>query len=265
MSRTTVTFNGVNISNLYVVSGWHTPLLGRNFDVVDISGMDGQRFLGATLAPRTITLSLTVKGVTLAEREAAARTLAAALAVDEPKPLTASFMGGRYYLAIPKSDADLHRYVNADTFDVDFYVPDPVSYGDLVTVNISSIVSASSYFEVGGTYPTLPKLVISASRTNVNDPSYFGFSLARRESGLTSVLTYTYIDLKAVMGTSYSGTITVDSGVRKYTSGSSTGVKPLPLVSDWPLLMPGTMRYVSEAATSNCSGSIVMTYRERWL
>ena len=255
MSRTTVTFNGVNLSNLYVVSGWYTPLLGRNFDTVDISGMDGQRFLGVNLASRTITLSLTVKGTTLAERETAARTLAATLAVDEPKPLTASFMDGRYYLAVPSSDSDLHRFVNADTFEVSFLVPDPVAYGELRTVSFERV-------NVGGAYPPLPTISFpGATRSSTSGQSYF---TVRVYDG--SDYTSLTLDLAAVMsGSTTSRDLVVDCENRRYTVQGTERL--LPLVSDWPYLAPNANARMSLSNYSNCSTTtpVNVTFRERWL
>lgn len=256
-TRTTVTFNGVSLTSLYIVSGWHTPLLARDFDTVDIAGLDGQRFLGATLSPRTITLSLTVRGRTLEEREEAARVLAATLAVDEPKPLSASFMDGRYYLAIPKSDSSLTRFVNADTFEVQFLVPDPVAYGDLVTIDVPD-VSRYYYFDVGGNYPTLPTVVMDLTRQSTSGDSYLTFSV-----GNTGDSRMTHIDLTDVMGPSEtSAHLTVDSQARRYTSGNT--LKMLPLAGDWPVMGPGSSSY-GAFGRLNCSGSGTITYRERWL
>lgn len=269
MSRTTVTFNGVTLTDLYVVRGWYTPLLGRNFDTVDIAGMDGQRFLGARLTPRSITLSLVVKGTSLTEREAAARTLAETLAVDEPKPLTASFMDGRYYLAIPRSDADLTRFVNADSFEVEFYVPDPVSYGETKTVEIPSInYDTSVSFTVGGNYPTLPtmRFTVHKSSTSPTTPSTFAFYVHDVNVRYTNGL-YTYIDVHDVIrGSSLDGTFTIDSTSRTLARVSSDPVL-LPLVSDWPILEPGGNRiYFSEGGTSyGCTGTGMLTFTERWL
>ena len=262
-TRTTVTFNGVDLTSLYVVSGWHTPLLGRSFDTVDIAGMDGERFLGSTLSPRTITLSLTVKGTSLADREAAARVLASTLAVDEPKALTASFMDGRYYLAIPRSDADLTRFVNADTFEVSFFVPDPVSYGELKTVSITSVDYGTRInFTVGGNYPTFPTVSINARKASTTGASSFAFYTNRQSAQET----YTYVDLAAVIsGSLLAETITIDSASRTFRAGFND--KMLPLVSDWPLLQPGSNQlFFSEGGSSaGSSGSGTLTYRERWL
>ena len=261
MSRTTVTFNGVNLSNLYVVSGWYTPLLGRNFDTVDISGLDGQRFLGVNLAPRTITLSLTVKGTTLAERETAARALAATLAVDEPKPLTASFMDGRYYLAVPSSDSDLHRFVNADTFEVSFLVPDPVAYGELKTVSFDRLNSMGRV-NVGGTYPTLPTISFpGATRSSTSGQSYFTVRVYDNSDYVSLTL-----DLSAVMsGSTTSRDLVVDCENRRYTVQGTERL--LPLVSDWPYLAPNANARMALGTYSNCSTTtpVSVTFRERWL
>ena len=272
-TRTSVTFNGVDLTSLYVVSGWHAPLLGRSFDTADITGMDGQRFLGATLTPKTITLSLTVKGTTLADRETAARTLAATLNVDGPKALTASFMGGKYYLAIPKSDADLTRFVNADTFEVQFYVPDPVAYGETKTVSNIAIASGTNQrIDVGGTYPALPTIKLAVSRSSTTGDSFVNFRVyhygsANSSQGYDSV----YVDFaELTAGTATAtGTIYVFSAERRYTYDTTTNEKLLPLASDWPTLVPGRNQLsIPQSGTTyitNLSGTMEVTYTERWL
>lgn len=269
-TRTTVTFNGVNLTDLYVVSGWHAPLLARNLDTIDISGLDGQRFLGTTLAPKTVTLSLTVKGSTLADREAAARTLAATLNVDEPKALTASFMDGLYYLAIPTSDSDLTRFVNADTFEVSFYVPDPVAYGETKTVSGISLASnASTRIDVGGNYPTLPTVKLSVSRSSTSGDSYVRFRIDHYGSASTSSgYTPTDIDFAGLArgSAATTGNIYVYSAERRYKYSGHVYDDLLPLGGDWPLLVAGRNQFrVPTGNVTNLTGTAEVTYTERWV
>ena len=269
-TRTSVTFNGTDLTSLYIVSGWHAPLLGRDFDTVDIAGLDGQRFLGATLTPKTVTLSLTVRGTSLADRETAARTLAATLNVDGPKALTASFMDGRYYLAIPKSDADLTRFVNADTFEVSFLVPDPVAYGETKTVsNIAISAATNQRIDVAGTYPTMPDITLAVTRSSTSGDSYATFQVDHYGSANTAQdNTSTSIDFaELASGTSATtGTIYIYSAARRYKYSAHSNDDLLPMVSDWPVLVPGRnqLRFIPGTVT-NIGGTASLTYTERWL
>ena len=269
-TRTTVTFNGVDLTSLYVVSGWHAPLLTRKLDTVDISGLDGQRFLGANLSPKKVTLRLTVKGTTLAAREEAARTLAATLNVDGLKPLTASFMGDLYYLAIPTSDADLTRFVNADTFEVSFHVPDPVAYGQTKTVSGIQLASGTNHrIDVGGNYPTLPTVKLAVTRAQTTGDSYVQFRMNHYGSS-NSLQSYDFcaVDFAdLVSGTATtSGTIYIYSAERRYVYVGSIRENMLPLVSDWPTLVAGRNQFnITSGSIVNLSGTAEVTFTERWV
>ena len=68
--RTKVTFNGTDLTEAYVVSDLRTSLLPRTVATQQVAGRDGTAYMGASMAERSITLTLTARGRTPAERQA---------------------------------------------------------------------------------------------------------------------------------------------------------------------------------------------------
>ncbi len=159
--KTTVTFDGVELTSMFVVSDLRRPLAPRNVALVDVPGRDGALFANATQATFEVSMTLTVRSRDLRERSAAVRALAALLTVPEPRPLAIGDDGGLYYMAIPSSDQDGERFVNAERFEVKFTCPDPWLYGEARTATIPS--GGSVEVEVGGTAPTWPTITAAAT------------------------------------------------------------------------------------------------------
>lgn len=243
MSRTVVMFDGHELTRDYYVSNLRTPLLPRTVGMQDVPGRDGTMYTGVRLAQRSIVLTLTAVSKNIDLRQAAARRLAALLAVGEPRPLQISIDGGLYYMAIPQSSDDAVRWVNATSFDVVFECPDPVAYGLERCVTVPS--GGSVTFSVGGTYPTNPVVSAAAAangsggswRIALEDGSYI---MATIPSGLATA------------------PVVADCAARTLSIGSSTAL--LAPQADWLTLDPG-----EHTLTMIGTGEATVVFNERWL
>lgn len=243
-TRTTVTFDGHDLTASYVVSNLNAPLLPRRIGTQEVPGRDGTLFTGAALAERTITMTLTARGGTIEQRQVAGRTLASILAVDEPKPLAISIDGGLYWMAIPESGGSAKRYVTANSFTVSFRITDPVAYGTEQTVTVPS--GSSKTFTVGGTYPALP--VVSAPSAKNN--SGIGAWRLRLEDG-------SYLIATIPTGVSTAPVIADCAARTLKVNGNYVLLQP---EADWLVLAPGQHTF-----TMTGTGAATVTYRERWL
>jgi predicted phage tail component-like protein len=243
-TRTVVTFDGHDLTADYVVSDLRTALLPRRIRMQEVSGRDGALYTGSALSDRTITLTLTARGGTPAERQAAGRRLAEILATDAPAPLAMSIDGGLYWMAVPESGGNARRYVTATSFEVSFRIPDPAAYGPLRTVTVPS--GGSVTFEVGGTYPALPTVSASAAG---NSSSVGGWRLALDDGS--------YLMATIPSGVS-SAPVVADCAARTLTvQGNVAMLRP---AADWLVLQPGT-----RTLTMTGTGAATVTFRERWL
>ena len=241
--RTQVIFNGFDLTSHYLVSDLKASLLPRIINTVEVSGRDGSVLTGVTHTARTITMTLTVRAKDIEDRQMAARMLAAALAVDEPKPLILSIDGGLYYMAIPNAEAEGERYRHATRFEVSFIVPDPVAYGTERSVTVPS--GGSVTFEVGGTYPTMPQV----SAANAKNGSG-GFWRLRMEDG-------SYLIASIPSGVT---TAPVVADCAKRVLRVNNSVALLDPAADWLVFEPG-----AHTLTMTGTGAAVVTWVERWL
>lgn len=243
MSRTTVTFDGYELTRLFAVSNLRNSLLPRTLNTVGVPGRDGSLFLGVSLAERTITLTLIVRDRTPSGLQAASRALAAILNVSEPKPLSMSIDGGLYYMAIPNAQADGMRYRNAITYDVEFLCADPVAYG---TERIITVPSGGSVtFEVDGTYPTAPQVSVAAAKNGSG--GYWRLTLDSDE----------YL-VATIPGGVTTAPVEIDCAARTLkVNGSVTLLQP---EADWLVFEPG-----EHTLSMTGTGQAIVTYAERWL
>jgi len=240
--RTKVTFNGTDLTEAYVVSDLRTSLLPRTVATQQVAGRDGTAYMGASMAERSITLTLTARGRTPAERQAAARHLAAVLAVDEPAPLALGMDEGRYWLAVPNSTGNAKRYVNHTSFDVTFLATDPVMYGQERSVTVPS--GGSLTFDVEGTYPAMPTITAPQARNGSG-----GFWRIAEEDGSFMLVRIPVSSAQPVVADCAARVLTV--------TGVVTLLEP---ASDWLVLEPGR-----HTLTMTGTGAATITYRERWL
>ena len=161
MSRTSVMFNGYELTRRFLVSDLRNPLAPIKVNEVSVPGMDGSVFTGADLTPRKMTVTITVMGRTEEEKEAESRFLAAVLALGKQAPLILSSNNGLYYMAVANASSDGVRSHNAISYDVTFTAHDPVAYGAERTVVVPS--GGSVTFDVGGTYPTMPVVSVPSA------------------------------------------------------------------------------------------------------
>ena len=241
--RTRVLFNGYELSRHFIVSDLRNALLPRSIKTVDVPGRDGTVFTGSTLSERTIGMTLTVLDRTAEGRQAAARTLAAILAVDEPKPLSLSIDGGLWYMAMPNATEDGRRYRNATSYDVTFVCPDPVAYGPEKLVTVPS--GGSVTFTVDGTYPAMPTISASSAANGGG-----GFWRVRLEDG-------SYVIATIPAGVA-SAPVLADCAKRVLRVNDSVAL--LDPEADWLVLEPG-----EHTLEMTGTGAAVVTFNERWL
>lgn len=243
MSRTTVTFNGTRLTDLYDVSDLRTSLLPRTIGSVAVPGRDGALHTGTRLATRTVTLTLTVRGAGSAARQQAARTLASILDVDEPAPLAISIDGGLFYMAMPESSGDIARYCNASRTEVTFTCLDPTLHAARRSVSLTS--GGTATVTVGGTYPTMPLVEVTGARNGSG-----GFWRLTLDGG-------DYLIATIPAGVT-SAPIVADCENRVLrVNGSVTLLQP---AADWLVLEPGTHTL---AMTGTGTGTV--SFEERWL
>lgn len=241
--RTRVTFDGHDLTALARVSDLRTSVLARDVRCEDVPGRDGSVYTGATLRARTITLTLTLVGAGMEQRRERARELAAILNVAEPRPLSISVDGGRYYMAVPSTDDVARIRPAADSFDVEFTVPDPVARGEQRTVTVPS--GGSVTFDVGGTYPTRPRVSAAAAANGSG-----GFWRLRLEDG-------SYL-LATIPGNVSTAPVAADCEAR--TLRVNNFVALLVPEADWLVLQPG-----SHTLEMTGTGAATVTFEERWL
>jgi predicted phage tail component-like protein len=241
--RTKVTFNGVNLTDLYHVSNLRNSLLPKQVSSVNVPGMDGALLTGSRLTTRTITLTLTVKGAGIEERQRAARMLAQALDVTEPAPLSLSIDGGLHYLAMPTSAGDGARYTNALRFEVRFECLDPTLHGTPERWSLTS--GGSARVIVGGTHPTTPLVEVTGARNGANGVWKLtldggDYLVATIPSGVTSAPIVADCEGRALR-----------------VNGSLQLLQP---EADWLVLEPG-----EHTLTMEGTGTGAVTFEERWL
>lgn len=251
MSRTTVTFDGHDLTEKCIVSDLRRPMLPRRLGAIEVPGMDGELATGQTLAPADIKLTLSIMGSDPDERELARQELAEILNTDGPKPLAISIDGGLYYMARALSQDDGARFVNAESYEVTFRASDPVRYGELREVLVPP--NGSVTFTVGGTYPTMPTLdtVLTATASDM----YWKITLDGGDYVLFSPLTY-------VEGSMAVDSIIVDCEHRLMKTWNTP--KMLPAGADWLVLTPGEHTLAMETNVS-VAGNTSVLFRERWL
>lgn len=238
--RTLVRFGDEELTRMAVVSDLRRPLLPRTVATEAVRGMNGSRYAGAPLDEASLSLTLTVMGKDPVERAHEARRLARILNVQEPTRLEISLDDGLYYMAVPSSSQAATRYLNADSYEVEFALPDPVRYGERRTATVPS--GGSVQVVVGGTYPALPLITAPAAKNG--------------SGGVWRILLDESDYVQATAATARS--VVVDCENRVLTvAGAVAMMAPL---ADWLVLTPGkhTLRMVG-------TGAATVTWVERWL
>lgn len=246
--RTTVTFDGNDLTQRFGVGDLQRPLMPREGEYVSVPGADGALFVGVTDATRTVRLTLTYLDADPAERMEAFRELASWLHVDSPRALAISEDGGLWYKAMPNAKADGARALNADSFVVEFTC-DSCLYGEAVTEHLGVTAGAdTATFVVGGTLPT--PCVVDAFVGTDGD-----WSLTLDDGSVYSG--------KEWSGAYVSTRYRLDSETRVAIEGYGTSQErtfALAPTNRWFWLTPGEHTIQG----SNCAADIELAYVERW-
>lgn len=240
MAETTVTFDGIELTERFVCSDLARQFIPRTVGTAQVPGMDGVLFTGVSADPIEIGMTMTAVDRDPAARSEAWRWLASVLAATTPRPLAISDDGGKHYMAVPHG-GDVERFVNAERAEMGFMCPDPAMYGDAG----SAEVDGSATFEVGGNAKTMPAISMPAIQGG-SDGLYTlvldgeaEFSFACSQSGSTAA--------------------EADCASRRLTVA---GAAKLPtLASDWLELAPG--EHTVEVTAG--SGACTLSWTERWL
>ena len=236
--RTRVYFDGTELTAFTVVSDLQRPLLPRRAEYVSVPGADGAIFAGVVDDTRTLRLTLTIKGNDPTRRAHAARQLASVLDVDSPRPLHISEDAGLYYMAMPNASADGTRYLNGESFEVEFTC-DPFMYGRERSFAVNVANNGTQRIVVTGTRPVPVALDVRLTsggtwRLAVDGKDYY----TAQVSGATS--------------------LTLDAGSR--VARRTGDLYALPPTNDWLWLEPGAHTLTSYGV--GIQGTL--TYTERW-
>lgn len=241
MSDYAVTFDGHDLGELFSIE-YHMQRRLPTWEPVllDVPAHSGAVFGGTRATPIEVTMKLLPLSTGRDERQEDLRTLAAWLAVDEPKPLYLGDEGGRYRMAIPSGEAAIEAYLDADAVDITFTCPDPKLYGDARSVSVGT--TAVSVF-VDGTAPTKPTVTATATPNG---------------SGVWAITDVTTGDYMQVALTSGAHTVTFDCAARTVkVDGTTVMLAP---ACDWLTFEPGEHQLRVTAGT----GTATVAWEEVW-
>ncbi len=235
-------YDGHDIGSLFVYGDPTFSILDSQPVLEDVTGRNGQAFLGMTYGSSEVTFSIGIID-DAADRRAAFSQLGQWLMVDEPKPLYLPDTPDRYYLAVPNGPIEVERCIRADKATVSFLLVDPIAYGETKTATIPSGGSVS--ITVGGTAPITPTIT-AASAVRNSSALVWGVRLDSRD----------YVQIET--GSDSARRVDIDCGER--VSKVANAVKLPTILSTWLTLTPGThtlqMYYGTGAAT--------VSWVERW-
>lgn len=243
MSRTRVWFDGEELTALGNVSDLRQALLPRSIATSDVPGRDGSMYLGARLAPKDVSMTLTITEQPGAERNAKLRQLAEILARDGERALLIGDEGGLWRKASCTAGGDMARYLNGVSQPLTFRITDPVYYGEQASATVPS--GGSVTFEVGGTYPALPTITAEAAGNGSG-----GFWRITREDGA-------YIEATIPSGVTTAPVVADCAGRVLRVNGQ---VVVLTLNADWLALEPG-----EHTLTMTGTGAATVEWTERWV
>ena len=246
MSRTTVTFNGHDLTAECHVSDLRRPMLARDLGSVDVPGMDGELATGATLASFDLGLTLTIMGTDPAQRELVRQSVADMLDTVGDAALAISEDGGLWYKARFMRTNDGKRSVNAESFDATFRISDPVRYGTLRTVTVPA--GGTATFTVGGTHPTMPTVAVDIAASSTAKQ----WQLTLDDGS--------YLLCAAPTGSSGTQAVAFDCPSRTLTVGTETVM--MPGTADWLVLTPG--EHTLTVGGNATGGAATVTFYERW-
>lgn len=253
--KTQVWFDGYNLTEHFVVQNLVRPFSKKNIDLVTLPGRDGAVIGNTTYEPVEISMDLVILDESRGMRSEIMRDLALLFNTDEPKRLQFSDEGsepGMFYLAVANG-GDIQRFVGADRIEgVTFTCPEPAMYGDLITLNISSMMTETFFVE--GNYPTRPTITCA----NAVRDSTTGLWGVRHTADIDTTRQIA-ADLKIPLPNDSATNLVIDCTKRTVRRGS---VNTVPTIdSDWFIMSPG-----EHAISQNLGeGAVTVTYYERWL
>lgn len=223
----TVTFNGVDISALFMVADMSRPLPEFRDSSTTVEGADGDSFDALTIGPRECSFTVISAHRTMRELQDDARELMAVLAVREPKPLTFSDERDRdgvqlVRYAVPTGSFDAQEFVRAGQWTLRFRQHDPYLYGKPRSVVLAA--NEAQRVDVGGNAPAIP-LATTAPRAS----SY----LLRSGSGYisyfapfdgNSTLTLDFAELTARLSPALEGAKGLQTGSRFFEFAGVTSL-----------------------------------------
>ena len=237
-------FGGIDYSGVLEVESIEAGALPATTpDLRYAAGRDGACLAGNTLQPLQIKVKARLATDTIDEREIQRlwAVAAAGLRTDEPKPL--SLTEGIYRMAVLADESPLEFRTYSATAELTFLCPDPIAYGVERTITVPS--GGSATFNVGGSYPTRPR--ISADAVRDSSSQVWGLRLDDRD----------YIHVAT--GNAAARPVDIDCEARTCVVNSAAAIPTLD--SDWLEFAPGTHTLVMDKGT----GAATVTYTERWL
>lgn len=239
---TTVSFNGVNLSELYLITDVDRPYPKKAVTTKAVSGRDGVILAGANYEPLTISMKLTELDSDRETRRENMHFLMETLNVDEPQKLEFSDDGGKWYFAMPAGGGERTPYFTAESALMQFYIPDPVMYEGVAMSNPE--VSGNDYI-FGGNYHCKPVFVITGASAGAS--GYFGLRLDD-------------IDVLKIALDSGTHDLMIDCDQRIILVDDAPALPTID--SDWFVCSPGT--HEIENHLGSCS-DITVYYWPRWL
>ena len=241
-----VVFNGVDLTERYVVAGIRRPLPTAAPRYEEVPSGDRRFMRGVDLEPPEISFRIIARSLDEDGRRQAARELASLLLVQEEAALAFSGDAPLYYRVVPSGAFELNEFVRCGYMDATFMAVEAAMYGASRSVSVSAGGSTTIY--VGGTYRTALK-VTSASATRDGGDYLYG---VRLDSAKTMCVT---------IPTASASKVVMDSAARTATVGSGGAVAQLTLASDWFEAEPGR----HTIANHKGSGAFTVEWVERWL
>jgi predicted phage tail component-like protein len=232
--KRTVTYNGVNLSNLFSISDVSRPLPNFKSTATAIAGRDGEVFDSLSIGTRECSFSVTALDKSPEGLQNAARQLSKALFTREPAKLVFSDeLDGKtqlYRLAVPNGAFNADEFIRDGKWDCRFLQHDPFLHGKNIAVQFSGTATIS----VGGNVETYP--VATANASGTYQISYKGQHVRFDGAG---------------------GRIIVDFRKQKVSSGGATG-DGLQVGSRFFALQPGQAKISATHSTQ-------LEYTELWL
>lgn len=267
MTKTEVTFNGVNLTDSFVVSDLVRPFLQRTVDMTSVDGRDGSIYRSSRYDAIEVRMRLTFLSEDKGARVMALANLVKALDVDEPAPLYVSDDNGWYYLAVPKG-GDISRWIGAESFPLTFVCPDPARYGSIISTSPSTTGTTA----LGGNIASYPKYRLTLVPYSGSTPSNSLINLTNGPnipSGINPRSQLLDIELWLYSGSRYNVEIDCEHRIVKLgvVGGNLETFVPGPgskFATFYPGDIPRTVLSTGSAHMMDTSG-VYMTIQERWL